>query len=142
MKKYLLLVCFSSIAVFGQQKKFSLDWVASEKIITENSAIEVPFFNEEFCAFDFSLGLQFIAQWEVSTAVNEASVSITQANYSNMSQADLKDLEIDNIPNKLTVSLKNSVARGKRFAILQLSPIIKDNGVMYLLPISSPCATQ
>ena len=129
MKKYLLLVCFSSIAVFGQQKKFSLDWVASEKIITENSAIEVPFFNKEFCAFDFSLGLQFIAQWEVSAAVNETSVSISQVNYSNISLAELKALDIDKIPNKLSYSLKNSVARDKRFAMLQLSPIIKENGV-------------
>jgi len=129
MKKYLLLVFFSSIALYGQQKTFSLDWKASEKIATENSSIEVPFFNKEFCAFDFDLGLQFVAQWEISTVVNETSVTITQVNYSNISVSELKALDTKKIPSQLTYSLKNSVARGKQFAMLQLSPIIKENGV-------------
>ncbi len=115
--------------LFGQEKKFSLDWIASEKIVTESSTIEVPFFNKDVCTYDFDLGLQFIAQWEVSGEVNESSISITQISYSNMSLAELKGLDVDKIPNTLKYSLKNSIARDKRFAMLQLSPIIKENGV-------------
>jgi len=129
MKKYLLLVFFSSITLYGQQKTFSLDWIASEIIATESSSIEVPFFNKEFCVFDSDLGLQFVAQWEIATTVNETSVAISKVNYSNMSMSDLKALDVKKIPSKLTYTLKNSVARGKQFAMLQLSPIIKENGV-------------
>ena len=43
-----------------------------------------------------------------------------------ISRNELKDLDINKIPNKLKFSLKNSIARNKQFALFQVSPIIKD----------------
>lgn len=130
MKKILfLLIILSSISIIGQQKTFTLDWEASRRISTESYSLEIPFFNQEFCSYDFNSGLQFITQWEISSSVNETSLSISKIVYSNISVNELKDLQSDKIPNALTYSLKNSIARGKQYAMLQVSPIIKDNGV-------------
>ncbi|MCL5128954.1 type IX secretion system sortase PorU [Algibacter sp. L4_22] len=130
MKKNLfLIVLLVSITVFSQQKKFSLDWQASQTISAGTYSIQIPFFNNDLCDFNFDSGLQFVSQWGVSSSVNESSVSISQISYANISLAELKDLPKDEIPNKLVYSLKNSIARGKQYAMLQLSPIINDNGV-------------
>ncbi|MDN3666301.1 type IX secretion system sortase PorU [Algibacter miyuki] len=130
MKKiiFLLLFIYSFIGV-AQQKVFTLDWEDSQKISAGNYTLEIPGFNEAWSHFDFDTGLQFISQWEISTSINETSVTITQVRYSNISLKELKDLELNKIPKQLTYTLKNTNARGKQFAMLQMSPIINDNGV-------------
>ncbi|WP_159019381.1 type IX secretion system sortase PorU [Algibacter sp. L3A6] len=130
MKKNLFLFIFlTSITVFAQQKTFTLNWQASQTISGGSYSIEIPFFNEEVCDFDFDSGLQFVSQWEVASSVNEESVVISKVSYANISLAELKGLPINKIPKKLTYTLRNSIARGKQYAMLQLSPIIYDNGI-------------
>ena len=46
--------------------------------------------------------------------------------YTTISKANLKDLDLNKIPNTLEFSLKNSKARDKQYAFFELSPIIKD----------------
>jgi len=128
-KKLLLFILLISVTVFGQQKKFVLDWQSTKTLAGDTYTLETPYFNEEFYSFDFNDGLQFVSQWDISSPVNEGSVSISQINYSIISVSDLKDLPIKSIPNKLIYSLKNTTARGKQSAMLKLSPIINDNGV-------------
>ena len=79
MKKNLFLfILLTSITVFAQQKTFTLNWQASQTISGGSYSIEIPFFNEEVCDFDFDLGLQFVSQWEVASSVNEESVVISK----------------------------------------------------------------
>lgn len=125
-EKLLLLFLFSTAILFAQQKTYKVNWEAPQKISGGNYTIEIPSFNIQNFNFDFDTGLQFIDQWEISSEVNETSIAINNVSYTSITKAELKDLDINKIPNKLKFKLKNSKSRDKLQAQIQLSPIIKD----------------
>ena len=130
-EKLLLLLFISTTFLFGQQKKYVINWEAPQIISGGTYTIEIPSFNRENFTYDFDDGLQFVDQWEISSLINEASVEVSNVSYALISKTDLKDLEINKIPSKLKFTLKNSKSRDKLYALFQLSPIIKDSNGNY-----------
>lgn len=128
MKEKILFLLFISctIAVFGQQKKYTIAWEASKTISGGSYTIEIPSFTNENFSYGFEEGVLFVDQWETNQLVNESSVVISNVVYTAISKANLKDLDLNKIPNTLEFSLKNSKARDKQYAFFELSPIIKD----------------
>ncbi|WP_142783968.1 type IX secretion system sortase PorU [Changchengzhania lutea] len=135
-EKFLLLFLLVSIGVFGQQKTFNLTWEGTQTMSAASFSKQIPSFNKENFSYDFESGLQFIAQWEISSPINESSITVTNIVYASISKADLGDLELDKIPSSLKYSLNNSVGRDSRFAFLKLSPIIKTANGNYKKAIS------
>ncbi|MEN3323045.1 type IX secretion system sortase PorU [Mariniflexile soesokkakense] len=135
-EKILLLLCISCSVVFAQQQKFNINWESSQKISGGTYMLEIPSFNKENFSFDFDEGLQFVAQWSISNTVSESSIAVSNVSYASISKNDLKDLDINTIPAQLTFSLKNAMARDKRYAVFQLSPIIKEANGSYKKVIS------
>ncbi|MBP0903485.1 type IX secretion system sortase PorU [Mariniflexile gromovii] len=125
-EKILLLLCISCSVVFAQQQKFTVNWESSQKISDGTYTLEIPSFNKEHFSFSFDDGLQFVAQWAISNAVNESSVAVSNVSYASISKNELKDLDVNTIPSQLTFSLKNASARDEQFAVFQLSPIVKE----------------
>ncbi|MBD0830758.1 type IX secretion system sortase PorU [Aestuariibaculum sediminum] len=135
-EKFLLIIIFISGLGFGQQKQFNLNWEASRSISAATYQFEVPAFNAANFTYDFETGLQFVAQWESNSLVNETSATLSNVVYASITKQELKDLDVTIIPTKLRFSLKNTAARGKRYAFLQLSPIIKESNGTYKKIIS------
>ena len=125
-KKILLLLLTFSVGVFAQQKKYTINWDESKTLTGGSFSFEIPAFNPTYFNFDLDKGLRFVDQWESKGLVNESSVSVTNVVYQPITKADLKDLNINTIPNTLQFTLKNTVARNKRYIYFQLSPIVKD----------------
>lgn len=125
-KKFLLLLYLICVSIFAQRQKFEITWEASQKISAGSYSLEIPSFNKEYLSFDFEAGLMFVAQWELTSVINEASVLLSNVTYESISKSELKDLDINTIPNKLKYSLKNSYAREKQYAVFEMAPIIKD----------------
>lgn len=125
-KKILLLLCFCCVILQAQQQTFQINWESSKKISGDTYSFEVPSFNEDNFSFSFDDGLQFVAEWATTSAINEQSVSVSNVVYASMLLSELKSLDVSKIPSTLIYSLKNSKARDKQFAVFQLSPIIKD----------------
>ena len=125
-KKILLLLLTFSVGVFAQQKKYIINWEESKTLTGGSFSFEIPAFNPTYFNFDLDKGLRFVDQWESKGLVNESSVSVTNVVYQPITKADLKDLNINTIPNTLQFTLKNTVARNKRYIYFQLSPIVKD----------------
>ena len=122
-EKLVLLFLFFSVVVFGQKKKYTLTWEAPQTISGGSYTIEIPSFNKANFIYDFDDGIQFVDQWEISSTVNEVSITIDNVTYTPISKIDLKDLDVSKIPNELKFSLKNSKTRDKLYALFQLSPI-------------------
>ena len=135
-EKIIFLLLISSTVLFAQQKKHSILWKGTQILSGGNFSIEVPYFNKEHFTYNFEEGLQFVDQWETNNLVNESSVSVTNINYQPISRADLKDLDLNTIPNEIVYTLKNSIARNKKYIYFQLSPIIKDVNGNYKRVIS------
>ncbi|WP_044403226.1 type IX secretion system sortase PorU [Lacinutrix sp. Hel_I_90] len=127
MKKilFITIVLLSSV-VYSQQKKFNITWNASKTINTSGYTIAIPHFSpEENYSYSLSDGLQVVSQWKTNTYINEKSVQLSNVNYQPISKAELKALDLKTVPSKITVELKNAIARDKSFAVLKVSAIIK-----------------
>tara|TARA_R110002050_G_scaffold46516_13_gene109408 strand:- start:1295 stop:5059 length:3765 start_codon:yes stop_codon:yes gene_type:complete len=88
--------------------------------------MKIPSFNNENFSYDVDHGIRFVAQWEINGVIDDSNASLTNVTYANISVSELKDLDLNKIPNKLNFQLKNSTARNKQFAFFYVSPIIKD----------------
>jgi len=130
MKKIIFPLVFLIFSFCHSQKKsFNIEWDGTQKLSTSRSTIEVPSFNKENFSYSYEKGLAFIAQWETNGLINEKSIEITNASFLIITLNDLKDINLKTIPNKINVKLNNSVARDKNSAFLEITPIIKENGV-------------
>jgi hypothetical protein len=130
MKKIIFLFTFFiSLCAFSQTKDFVIIWNGTETLSTETSSVEVPSFNKENFNFSVSKGLTFFSQWQTNLFINESTVKLVNVSYEPISVIDLKDIKRNTIPNKIQFSLKNSIARSEHSVLLELSPIINDNGV-------------
>ena len=130
-KKVLLFIYLISFVVLSQKKTFQIDWDGFQKLGNENFSMEVPSFNKEYFSFDLDTGLLFISQWESNSSIDETSAVLSNVQYKTISTADLKDLDLSKIPNKLVYKLKNSEARNKQYVYFELVPIIKDSNGSY-----------
>ncbi|WP_034059853.1 type IX secretion system sortase PorU [Lacinutrix jangbogonensis] len=133
MKKILfsitVLLC---TLVHAQQKKFSLTWNTPKTLNTEGYSLTVPdFFPKEHYSFNFSNGLNFVAQWKANSYINEGSITLTNVKYAAISKAELKDLDLKTIPSSIKYSLKNTQAREDKKAYLTVSAIIKTGSNTY-----------
>jgi hypothetical protein len=131
MKKKLLPLFFLSFILgFSQQKRFDINWQGTRIFNTNNFKTEVPAFDSNHFNYDELTGLTFFTQWEVSSAIDEKSIKLTDISYQVISRAELKNLSIDLLPTSPKAILRNSKDRTKRFAYLEVSPIINDNGTI------------
>lgn len=128
-KSLLILLVFCSVLGFAQQKKFEIKWQDTKVIATETTKMEVPAFDAAHFSFSEVTGLKYYAQWDVPSSINKTSLRLSNVSYAVMSANELKDLPSQTIPRTPNAILRNAVARGNQSAFLELSPIIKDNGI-------------
>jgi hypothetical protein len=131
MKNKLILIFFLSFFLgFSQQKRFDVNWKGTKLLGTSISKLEVPVFDSEHFNFDELNGLTFFAQWDIINTIDEKSIQLTDIAYQVISKNELKDLSIELLPITPKVTLRNLKDRNKRFAYLEVSPIINDKGVI------------
>ena len=129
MKKLLLIPFFVCVVFsFAQQKQFSIDWQGTKILETESFQIELPSFNDANFSYNDDFGLKFIEQWEITSPINETSVTLSNITYVTISANELKSLSKLLIPKTPKVKLSNSKDRDKIYAFLELYPIINDKG--------------
>jgi len=129
MKKYLLILfVLVSIAVNAQQKSFKIIWEGSKTLETSNASIIVPAFDEAHYDFNLNTGITFFSQWE-SPVLNESSVTLSNVVYATISKSELKDVPLQTISSTPKLTISNSRARTTNYAYLEMSPIIKVNGI-------------
>ena len=127
MKNILLfLFFFATLVLYSQQKQFDILWEAEKVMATESYTIKVPAFNEANFNYDPTDGLQFVAQWQISQAVDESSLRVSNVIYANITKKELLDLDVSTLPQELTYTINTSIARGEMNAYFVLSPIIMD----------------
>lgn len=136
MKKKIILltILITSFSIFSQQKTFNLNWDGVKDVSTNFVKREIPSFSGGILNYNPTDGMTFVSRWSVSNPINEQSVIIQNQVFEPISISDLKDLDTQLIPNQLKVSLKNSRARNEQFALLEVTPIIKEkNGYKKLV---------
>ncbi|AUC77695.1 type IX secretion system sortase PorU [Olleya sp. Bg11-27] len=127
MKKILLLlVTFYCIPLFSQEKSIKIMWGAPQTYSADSYSVVVPTFApEKNFSFDMANGIHFVEQWQVNGFVNESSLELSNVVYFPIAKSELKNLDLNSIPENITASLKNGTSRDVNYAVLSLSPIIK-----------------
>ena len=130
MKNSLLVFALiSSFLLAAQQKQFDVKWDGSIKMQATQMSYELPSFEQKHFSFDLKRGIRYTSQWTISQAIDGSSVKLEKANYSTISKQELKDLPLYLIPKEPVLELHNSVARSKRYAHVEISPIIVEDGI-------------
>ncbi|WP_412986371.1 type IX secretion system sortase PorU [Pontimicrobium sp. IMCC45349] len=130
MKKIIFsVITLSFLFSYSQQQTFTINWNGTKTIGTESKTLEVPYFDNGTFNYDFETGLMFVAQWDISSLINERTATITNVSYSNISESELKDINRKSIPKTLMFKVKNAISRDDKKGYVEISPIIKENGI-------------
>ncbi|NQX86866.1 MAG: type IX secretion system sortase PorU [Flavobacteriaceae bacterium] len=129
MNKTLILLAFLlPLMSLSQKKTFVIEWEDAKVLVTSISQNKIPFFKSGY-EFTYEKGLTFFQQWKVGKSLNASSASLSNVSFEVISKEDLFDLQLETIPNKLSFKLSNVNGRGEKFALIEVVPIINDNGV-------------
>ncbi|WP_343913000.1 type IX secretion system sortase PorU [Aquimarina litoralis] len=126
MKKITILYALLISMFISAQKSIHIDinWKDVE-INTSTFSFTVPGFDEENFEYQDGLGVQFVTRWEESSPINERTARLENVAYKSISRQELKDLNVDFIPRKLSYNIRSTSARNKRAGFLSVFPIIR-----------------
>ena len=126
---YLLIILVSFFS-FAQEQTFNIEWNGYKVLATSNSSIEVPAFPVSNFNFSHDDGISYVAHWKTNSMIDVKSARLININYEIISSSDLKDLNINSIPNTLKFKVANSIARNEYYGYVKVFPILKENGVL------------
>lgn len=122
---FALLFTFLS---FGQQKgEIILNWVDNEKSSAGDVEIVIPKFQAQYMDFNAASNeLLFSYSFPVYSFINENSLQITNIVYESMTREQLGKLSIARLATAVNGKIRTITARGDIYAVVSLSPIIKE----------------
>lgn len=129
MKKLILtyLLLFSFFCYGQQQGEVVLNWSNKSTFIIGDYKLTIPQFNPDNFQFDpEKKEVFFILKIPQSFRVSENALEIKNVIYENISIVELGDLSTTVIPSSLNATIKSIQSRNDLFALITLSPIIKD----------------
>lgn len=126
-KTVLLFLLLFSLFTFGQQtENISINWYSTVDYSIGDSSIKVPQFDYDFFNIDISLRkIQFRKIVPVTALTDVSSLVVSNVVYQSINAADLHDLDLSVIPNKVLATLEVVRVREDYKGLLILSPIIK-----------------
>ena len=122
---FFILICSFS---FSQSKDIIIDWDGNKVFSTSSAKFKVPYFSNYNFNFTPSKGISLVAQWIDNSGIDKNSIVVENLQLSDISLDELMDLDIKTIPDKLNYNIRESVARGKTYLFIELTPIINQNG--------------
>lgn len=131
MKKIVLFIMlFLCLALQAQQKnQVELIWKDGVKSSAGDVKINIPSFQGEYMDYRHdSKELFFAISIPASSGIRENSLEITNALYENITAAQLGDLSSAKLPLAINAKVKTATARGQQYAVITLSPVIKEGG--------------
>lgn len=129
MKKIITLCILLNalLAISQEQGNVSLKWTDKKPMSHGQYSYVIPQFNFENYGFDAYLKtLNYTLNIRLNNRVNENSLQITNLVFETITENQLGDLKIKNIPTIFKQSFKNYVAREQVYGKIVLTPIIKE----------------
>jgi hypothetical protein len=130
MKKILfhIILLNSLLSISQNTVKIEVNWQKDTALDLGSYRLNIPQFQQKSFFFDdINKSIHFNYKFEVSSPIDESSVKISSLEYENISQDELGDLSLKNIPTNINLTLKNGKARDLLQVLLTFSPLIKTN---------------
>ena len=132
LKKYISLFLFLLFITINysqnsESKLFTLKWNDNTTIqINKNQSITIPIVESNF--FNAKNIPTYTTNFNVQKNVLVQDYQIKNVKFSNVANNLLKDIHIQNIPTQINSDFTISKARDKSIAILNINPLINNNG--------------
>ena len=139
MRKILLLLSLALLPhiLFAQTKKIAINWedrsqsasngsfdTQKSNSVSDSDTDVTPLFklraNKEEMIFQ--------DQWRDNGFVDRESLKLTNIRYSNLSSAELNQINKNLVPNEITSSIRSSRSREKIYTTISISPVVKSGG--------------
>jgi hypothetical protein len=135
MKKFIIYsLLFLPLSLLAQQKSFTLNWnffaeISQKKTPTKKanlSRADLAIENLKISVIDGEVG--YSTQWDETQNIDPSSIKISNIRYGTLSPLEMRKIEIDKLSERINVTIRTSKAREKSLAVLNLNPIINQNG--------------
>lgn len=128
MKNFLLIICIGFLTlVNAQQGDITLEWKDGFKTSVGEQNFTIPAFQAKNMSFNSYVGqLQYKLNLPVAGQVDEGSLILSNITYQNITREQLGDIMPQHIPTAINAKLSAIRSRNDWYALLTLSPIIKD----------------
>lgn len=128
-----IFILFLSVQLFSfaQQKHFDVKWLSdfSKQVTKPDATIYFQPKNYQYR----SDNLYFSTSWVLSNQIDSDNVQIKNIKKQLVPESWIKQMKFNKLPKNFKPVLKNSFAREKTFAILEINTLIKQNGQFYRL---------
>ncbi len=122
-----ILIMNVFLAIAQQQGNVSLKWTNKKQYTYGKNSYVIPQFDAENFQFDaYSKTVNFSLTIKLNNPAGDNSLQITNLIFESISESNLSDLSIKNIPTSFNYTFKNKVARDQYFGRLTITPIIKE----------------
>ncbi len=125
----LFLLCTSFFAA-AQSKDIKIYW--NDDAVNQKQAFSKEIQREQlFSRLNLTLNKTtqiYEHKWEDRGFADTRSVQISNTQWGNVSQEELKTINLKDIPTKLSYNIASSQAREKIYTTLEVSPIVRQNG--------------
>ncbi|MEY2630560.1 MAG: hypothetical protein RLZZ469_1457 [Bacteroidota bacterium] len=129
MKKIItvLLLLTAYLSNSQEQGNIVLNWTEKKAFSYGDYNFTIPQFNPDNFVYDnYNQNLVFSLRVKVGYTVSENSLQLNNLIFEPISESQLGDLNIKNIPTSFKYAIKNSKARDTNFAQISISPIVKE----------------
>ncbi|WPR72642.1 type IX secretion system sortase PorU [Flavobacterium sp. NG2] len=130
MRKLLTIyIFFFTFSVISQSKgDININWLDNTEVDYGQFKINIPNFSGNNFQFDFTnKSIHYILKLPENVAFDENNIQITNLSYENISLSQLGELNLENIPTKVSATINNTISRDIIQSFLSISPIIKDD---------------
>lgn len=127
-KKLFLYLTLFPLLSFAQNKgEVNIEWLEKKEMAYGNYIVIIPQFKGISYSYDENKKALFCTiSLSESSFYDEKTLQLSNVNYESITASQIGDLDIENIPKEIQVSIKNSESRGIKQSFLVISPIIKD----------------
>ena len=110
-----------------EQGLVTVNWTEKKELSFGDYTFSVPQFNSENFFFDsYTRTLKFTLRIPLNNRINESAFQISNPVFEPITENQLGDLSIKDIPTSFKYSFKNSTARDKNYGQITISPIVRE----------------
>ena len=129
--KRIITICLLFLSTFlvkaQEQGNASLNWTEKKEMSYGSFSYMVPQFNAQHYEFDaYSKTLSYSLLIVLNMKINENAIQITNLVFEPISESQLGDIAIKNIPSTFKSTFKSHNAREKYYGKITLTPIVKE----------------
>ncbi len=122
-RKIALLLVMLPLLCWSQSRNIQINWDSNNNLKQQQP--QASFSVDQLAGLDT---YWFYQQWEDTQQVNPKSIKLDGVQYASLTAKELAAINQDAVPSTIAYKISSGNARGQRYTMLKVSPIVKVNG--------------